>query len=219
MPGIERGGEKLARLSPGVGCDSTAQGEGVTRRGASRRLLNLEHVGLSEGAKDKKRSICMPGMPFDLFFTLSERRQPPSLLISTFSRTFCCCVLLSLCSLPCPSVISIALTFLRLLSYSLSYFPSLATLFLPLFSCSSPCPLFITLLFLPFPSLFLPFHSRSFHFIPVPSISLPFLPLYSCSFHFTPVPSTLFLFLPFHSCSFHFTPLPCSICTSGAETL
>ena len=27
MPGIERNGEKLPRLSPGVGCDSTAQGE------------------------------------------------------------------------------------------------------------------------------------------------------------------------------------------------
>ena len=28
MPGIERDGEELPRLSPGVGCDSTAQGEG-----------------------------------------------------------------------------------------------------------------------------------------------------------------------------------------------
>ena len=27
MPGIERDGEELPRLSPGVGCDSTAQGE------------------------------------------------------------------------------------------------------------------------------------------------------------------------------------------------
>ena len=28
MPGIERDGEELPRLSPGVGCDSMAQGEG-----------------------------------------------------------------------------------------------------------------------------------------------------------------------------------------------
>ena len=28
-PGIERDGEKLPRLSPGVGCDSTAQGDKV----------------------------------------------------------------------------------------------------------------------------------------------------------------------------------------------
>ena len=108
-----------------------------------------------------------PGMPFHLFFTLSERRQSPSLLISTFSRTFCCCVLLSLRSLPCPSVISIALTFLHLLSYSLSYFPSLATLFLPLFSCSSHA-----LCSLPF---------CSFHVTPVPSTLFLFLPFHSSS--------------------------------------
>ena len=30
MPGIERDGEELTRLSPGVGCDSTAQGDKVT---------------------------------------------------------------------------------------------------------------------------------------------------------------------------------------------
>ena len=29
MPGIERDGEELPRLSPGVGCDSTAQGDKV----------------------------------------------------------------------------------------------------------------------------------------------------------------------------------------------
>ena len=31
MPEIERDGEELPRLSPGVGCDSTAQGDKVTR--------------------------------------------------------------------------------------------------------------------------------------------------------------------------------------------
>ena len=30
MPEIERDGEELPRLSPGVGCDSTAQGNKVT---------------------------------------------------------------------------------------------------------------------------------------------------------------------------------------------
>ena len=30
MPEIERDGEELPRLSPGVGCDSTAQGDKVT---------------------------------------------------------------------------------------------------------------------------------------------------------------------------------------------
>ena len=30
MPGIERDGEELPQLSPGVGCDSTAQGDKVT---------------------------------------------------------------------------------------------------------------------------------------------------------------------------------------------
>ena len=30
MPGIERDGEELPRLSPGVGCDSTAQRDKVT---------------------------------------------------------------------------------------------------------------------------------------------------------------------------------------------
>ena len=31
MPGIERDGEELPRLSPGVGCDSTAQGDHSVR--------------------------------------------------------------------------------------------------------------------------------------------------------------------------------------------
>ena len=32
MPEIELDGEELPRLSPGVGCDSTAQGDKVTRQ-------------------------------------------------------------------------------------------------------------------------------------------------------------------------------------------
>ena len=38
MPGIERDGEELPRLSPGVGCDSTAQGDKVRPKLPDRSL-------------------------------------------------------------------------------------------------------------------------------------------------------------------------------------
>ena len=41
MPEIERDGEELPRLSPGVGCDSTAQGDKVTIPYLDRRKVNL----------------------------------------------------------------------------------------------------------------------------------------------------------------------------------
>ncbi len=41
MPEIERGGEELPRLSPGVGCDSTAQGNKVTKYESTSYLCTL----------------------------------------------------------------------------------------------------------------------------------------------------------------------------------
>ena len=40
MPEIERNGEELPRLSPGVGCDSTAQGNKVKNAGKNTFVLH-----------------------------------------------------------------------------------------------------------------------------------------------------------------------------------
>ena len=50
MPEIEKDGEELTRLSPGVGCDSTAQGDGRPRytriRVITRRVIRRADCSL-----------------------------------------------------------------------------------------------------------------------------------------------------------------------------